>query len=262
MNKILIVLIGIGFLGYIGLYLYIYSTQDDKFRSESLAPDYQFQFDHNFEEINLDSPNSGLINSLLFKSDSSQGIVCFWKGNGGTLERWGNLAPLFLNLNYDVIITDYREHGKSRGKITKDNFYSDCQTVYDFLKTKYPEDKITIIGYSLGTTLASHLSSNNDPKQTILIEPKMGYSAAIFDQIFPLFPTVNTFSFNTEKDVRNDGSPLTIITGTKSGLYGEAKKLINSLKENDHYFEIENADHSTILRDEKLKKLIAKLLKM
>ena len=114
-----------------------------------------------------------------------------------------------------------------------DNFYSDCQTVYDFLKTRYPEDSITVIGYSLGTALASHLSASNKPKQTILIDPKERFSADIFDRIFPFFPTLNIFLFNTKQDIRDDDSPLVIITGTKSALYEEAKKqrsLENHLK--------------------------------
>ena len=183
MKKYLIILIGLSIVSYLGLYWYIYSSQDDKFRSKSLVKDYEFKFDSEFEEINFETVDNGLINSLLFRTDSSIGVVCFWKGNGGNLEGWGNLAPMFLNLNYDVIITDYREHGKSRGKITMDNFYSDCQTVYDFLKTRYSEDKITIIGYSIGTTLSTHLSATNNPNQTILIDPKKRFSADIFDKV-------------------------------------------------------------------------------
>lgn len=260
MKKILVGLIGLGILGYLGLYWYIYSTQDDKFKSKPLATNYNFQFDYEFEEIHLNSPNNGLINSLLFKSDSSQGVVCFWKGNGGTLDQWGHLAPMFLELDYDVIITDYRGHGKSTGTITQDNFYFDCQAVYDFLKIKYSEDKITIVGYSLGTALASHLSVSNNPKQTILIDPKKRFSAGIFDRVFPFFPTVNIFPFNTEQDMRNDDAPLTIITGTKSGLYKEANELRNSLKSTDKYFEIEDASHASLLGNDELKKLIVKLL--
>jgi len=79
---------------------------------------------------------------LLFKTDNTQGVICFWKGNGGTLKTWGVMAPQFLKCKYDIIITDYREHGKSTGEITIENFYSDSQLVYDFLKTRYSENQI------------------------------------------------------------------------------------------------------------------------
>ncbi|MEM6845110.1 MAG: alpha/beta fold hydrolase [Bacteroidota bacterium] len=263
MKKVLIGFIGLAILGYLGLYVYLYSTQDDKFKSIPLAKNHNFHFDFDdeFEEINLQTKENGLINSLLFKADSSVGIVCFWKGNGGTLDNWGNLAQMFVELNQDVIITDYRQHGKSEGEITMNNFYSDCQAVYDFLKTRYSEDKITIIGYSLGTTLASHLSTFNNPNQTILIDPKKRFSVDVFDKVFPLFPTINIFPFSTEQDIRNDKTPVTIITGTKSVLYKEANELRSSLKNTDKYLEIQGATHASILNEEGLKELIAELLK-
>lgn len=185
MKRLTLIVLGVAGLGYIGLYFFIYLTQDDKFKPSTLSQDYKFQFDSEFEELHFNSPNHGSINSLLFKKDSSRGVICFWKGNGGNLERWGRLAPpMFLEFNYDIIITDYRQHGKSTGEITQDNFYSDCQTVYNFLKTRYSEDEITIVGYSLGTTLATHLSTTNKPNQTILIDPKVQFSADLIDQIF------------------------------------------------------------------------------
>ena len=88
----------------------------------------------------------------------------------------------------------------------------------------------------------------------------MRFSADIFNRIFPFFPIVNIFPFSTEEDIRNDDSPLTIITGSKSDLYGDAMELRHSLKESDHFFVIENADHKTILGDRRLKKLLANLL--
>ena len=91
------------FLFYVALYFYFYSIQDDRFRSVKLSPDYKYAFQETFEELNFNSKDGGLINSLLFKSDSSRGVICFWKGNGGNLRNWGLAAPLFLRQNYDVI---------------------------------------------------------------------------------------------------------------------------------------------------------------
>lgn len=72
-------------------------------QSVKLSPDYKYAFQETFEELNFNSKDGGLINSLLFKSDSSRGVICFWKGNGGNLRNWGLAAPLFLRQNYDVI---------------------------------------------------------------------------------------------------------------------------------------------------------------
>ena len=260
MKKVLTIIFGLGLVGYLGLYVYFYSIQGDRFKSVKLSPDFKFAFDEPFEELNFKSKGGGQINSLLFKKDSSRGVVCFWKGNGGNLDGWGLMAPMFLKCNYDIIITDYREHGKSTGEITLDNFYSDSQTVYDFLKSRYPENKIVIVGYSLGTSIASHLAIDKNPLITILIEPREKFVNEYLDAFFFPLPRINKFSFRTDLDIPKTKSEIAIISGAKSDLHRDALELKKLLKPNDQYFDIKGATHQTILGDEEFEKIIYDLL--
>lgn len=261
MKKIVLIVVALGALGYTGLYGYFYSIQDDRFKSRRLEQDYTFDFDGKFEELNFQTKNDGRINSLLFKSDSSKGVICFWKGNGGNLTSWGLIAPRFLKYNYDVMISDYRQHGKSDGDITLDNFYSDSQEVYDFLKTGYSETQIVIIGYSLGTSIASHLAISNRPFRTILIEPREKFRDRYLETLFFLFPNFNRFAFRTDLDIPRITTPITIIAGTKSSLLKDALQLKKLLKEDDSYFEINGADHGSILGSKELERILSDLLK-
>jgi pimeloyl-ACP methyl ester carboxylesterase len=206
--------------------------------------------------------DGGSVNSLLFQADSSKGVICFWKGNGGNLERWGLIAPMFLKYNYDVIIckTDYRGHGKSKGNITLENFYSDSQEVYDFLKTRYPENRIFIVGYSLGTSVASHSSVNNTPQKTILIEPKAKVRDKYLKAFFIMLPKINRFPFRTDLDIQRTTTPIVIIAGTKSDLFSDAILLKGLLGNDDEFFEIEGADHRTILGTYELDSIMNHLL--
>lgn len=260
-RRVILILAGNCLFLYAALYLYFYSIQDDRFRSIKLPPNHQYTFDGSFQELNFSSKDGGLINSLLFKADSSFGVVCFWKGNGGNLANWGLIAQQFLRLNYDVIITDYREHGKSRGEIALENFYSDAQTVYDFLKTRYSEDHITVVGYSLGTSIASRLSAQNTPLRTILIEPREKFENRYLEAFFFPFPSVNRFPFRTDLDVPEIKTPVAIISGARSSIRSDALRLKELLRDKDSYFEIEGADHGSILADEALAQILDKLLR-
>lgn len=260
MKKMLAIAAGVGIILYLGLYVYFYSIQTDRFKSTKLSSDFKFKFDEPFEELHFTSKDGGQINSLLFKSDASQGVVCFWKGNGGTLERWGRMAPLFLKSNYDVIITDYRQHGKSTGEITIDNFYSDSQAVYDFLKSKYPENKIIIVGYSLGTSIASHLAIDNNPLMTILIEPREKFADKYLDALFFPLPSINQFPFRTDLDIQKAKSAIVIISGTKSSIHPDALELKKLLKSEDRYFEINGTTHQSILGDQEFERIVQSLL--
>ena len=95
-RRVIVILAGTGFLIYGALYLYFYSIQDDRFRSIKLSPEYKYAFNETFEELNLTSEDGALINSVLFKADSSRGVICFWKGNGGNLANWGHIAQQFF----------------------------------------------------------------------------------------------------------------------------------------------------------------------
>lgn len=260
MKRILVILTGTGFLLYFALYLYFYFIQDDRFKSIKLSRDYKYTFEESFEELSFNAKNGGLINSLLFKSDSSRGVICFWKGNGGNLANWGLIAPLFLRYRYDVIITDYREHGKSRGEIAIENFYSDAQTVYDFLKTRYSEDQITVVGYSLGTSIASRLSSQNKPLRTILIEPRARFEDRYLEAFFFPFPSINRFPFRTDLDLQKIKTPVAIISGTRSSIRRDALEVQKLLKENDRFFEIKGADHGSILGEKGLDRILTEVL--
>nr|MCU0325318.1 lysophospholipase [Spirosomataceae bacterium] len=92
-------------------------------------------------------------------------------GNAHNLSRWGKHAHEFTNRGYEVLMYDFREFGKSNGRLTEANLISDAQYIYDSLKTKYPENKIILYGRSLGTGVAVRLASTNSPKQLILETP-------------------------------------------------------------------------------------------
>lgn len=260
MKKVLTVIFAVGIILYFGLYAYLYAIQSGRFKADKLSSDFTFKFDYPFEEFSFPSHNGGQISSLLFKSDSARGVICFWKGNGGNLDRWGRIAPMFLKCNYDIMITDYREHGKSTGDITISNFYSDAQTVYDFLKSKYPENKIVIVGYSLGASIASHLSTSNNPPMTILIEPREKFGDRYLDALFFPLPTINQFPFRTDLDIQKTKSPVAIISGTKSTMHRDALALKKLLKTDDRFFEISGATHQSILGDKSFEETMYQLL--
>ncbi|GAB3546612.1 alpha/beta hydrolase [Spirosoma fluminis] len=161
-------------LGYLGTYWLLYTDKDqqaNRYRSVTLPSDYKFSYSPPVEELNFQTPGDGQLNALLFKATQAKGVVCFWKGNGGTLANWGAIAPQFLVNHYDVLITDYRQHGKSKGPITLANFHSDAQAVYDYLKKRYRESEIVVCGFSLGGRVAAHLAAGNQPRVTLLLDP-------------------------------------------------------------------------------------------
>ena len=100
---------------------------------------------------------------------------------------WAWVYQNFVNLNYDVLVLDYRKFGKSTGNWSEENFINDAQYVYNELKKNYKENEIVIYGRSIGTGIATQLAANNQPKALILETPYYNIED-LAKRMLPIFP--------------------------------------------------------------------------
>lgn len=84
------------------------------FFPQKLNKDYQFRFDQAFKEMSFGMKDGTLLNGLLFKADSSKGLIFYLHGNAGSLASWGSVAKVYTDLHYDVFMLDYRAMVKVR----------------------------------------------------------------------------------------------------------------------------------------------------
>lgn len=229
MKKILISLLRIIIGCYLVLCVALYFFQENLiFHPQKLHQDYQFNFPQNFEELNFEASDGKLLNGLLFKADNARGLIFYLHGNAGSLSSWGYVADVYLKLNYDVFVVDYRGFGKSEGSITsEEQLFEDNQLIYDEFKQRYQEDNIVILGYSIGTGLAAKLACKNRPKQLILQAPYYSLTA-LARQMFPLVPTfILKYRLATNEFLNKCNMPVTIFHGNNDLVinYGSSLKL-------------------------------------
>jgi predicted alpha/beta-fold hydrolase len=181
------------------------------FFPQKLEKGYKFSFDQKFEEINIKTKDNKLLNGILFKADSSKGLIFYLHGNAGSLNSWGDVAKTYTDLNYDVFMLDYRGYGKSEGSIDgQGQLFQDIQTVYDELKNKYAEDKIIVLGYSIGTGLAAKVASTNNPRLLILQAPYYSLTD-MMRYTYPIIPTfILKYKFETDDYIKNCKMPIVI----------------------------------------------------
>jgi len=173
-----IVLLAFFVVIYVFIVSYVYFNQVGMvFQTSQLSKDYQFDFQQKFEEINITSFDDVKLNGLLFEAEKSKGLIFYLHGNAGTLETWGKIAKIYTRLGYDIFILDYRSFGKSEGEIeNEEQLNKDVSVVYKTLTKRYPENKIIITGYSIGSGLATILASENNPKALILQSPYYSFT--------------------------------------------------------------------------------------
>jgi hypothetical protein len=206
------------------------------FFPEKLNKDYKFGFDQAFEELNIKTKDNKLLNGILFKADSSKGLIFYLHGNAGSLDSWGSVAKTYTALGYDVFILDYRGYGKSEGSINgQSQLFQDIQTAYDELKGKYPEDSIVIVGYSIGTGLAAKIASTNNPRLLILQAPYYSLKD-MMQHNYPIIPTfILKYKLETNEYIRNCKMPIVIFHGNEDEViyFGSSIKLKEEFKRSD-----------------------------
>jgi uncharacterized protein len=222
------------------------------FPGARLPNDYKFNFPDTFDEVVIRTKDSSYLSALLFKADSTKGVILYLHGNTDALDKWGGVSKTYTGLNYDLFMLDYRGYGKSEGNIKNEaQLYSDVQNAYNYLKVIYPENKIIILGYSIGTGPAAMLAANNHPKELILQAPYYSLSDAIH-HLRPSFDTTNiAFHFNTYQFLQKTSAPVTIFHGDadKMFYYGSSEKLKAFFKPTDELITLKGAGHAYMDRN-------------
>jgi uncharacterized protein len=264
MNKMLFRFIIVPLLFYIVLCGVLFLIQERLiFFPEKLSGDFRFHFDQPFEEVNIKTKDQKLLHGLLFSSDTTKGLIFYLHGNAGSLRSWGEVAKTYTDLNYDVFILDYRGYGKSEGSISSQRqLHQDIQTAYDEMKKRYPEDKITVLGYSIGTGLASKLASANHPGLLILQAPF--YSLAdIMKHYYPIIPTfILKYKLETNKYIKDCKMPIVLIHGKQDEIirYNSSVKLKKLIKDTDTLITLNGQGHNGMTEHPEYQRTIKKIL--
>ncbi len=263
MIKLILKSAGVVIILYSIMCLLLYIFQEKIiFHPQKLNKNHQFKFSGNFEEINTLTKDGFILNSLLFKSGKSKGLIFYLHGNAGSLENWGEIALVYTALGYDLFMPDYRGYGKSEGTIsTEQQIHDDVQLLYNKMKEKYGENKIIVLGYSIGTGPAAKLTAGNNPKLLILQAPY--YSLPdIMKQSFPIIPTfLLKYKFENYKYLQKCTAPVVIFHGNKDEViyYGSSLKL---KEENSkiRLITLKNQGHNGMSDNKEYRKALQKLL--
>lgn len=265
--KSLITFLAVVFGIYLFICILVYFFQEKMiFFPQTLAKDFTFSNYKNFEERYVEMEDGVTLHSLLFTAEGSRGVVFYLHGNAGSLEGWGSVADTFTDLGYDVFIPDYRGYGKSEGSISSEaQLHRDMKTLYDYLKKDYPEERIIVLGHSIGSGMAAKIASENSPKLLILQAPY--YSLPDLAKNTPplnIFPTfLFKYKLRTGKYLKQTRVPVTLLHGDRDEIiyYGSSLKLKQEFKAEDTLITLDGYGHNDFLTSERYSSEIRKILK-
>ena len=237
------------------------------FFPDKLPGNYQFAFKGRYEEINFVTDDNTSLNSVLFKTDQpSKGVIFYLHGNAGTIDTWGDIAGFYHGLGYDVFMLDYRGYGKSEGSINSEKqFFGDVELAYSELTKRYSENRIIVLGYSIGTGAAARVAALHKPRLLILQAPYYSLTDLI-QKLYPMVPGFFVkYKFNTAGYLKKCQVPVVIFHGEDDEIiyYQSSVRLKAHLKSTDTLITLRKQVHNGITENpeyqHELKRILATL---
>lgn len=214
------------------------------------APSVQVNTLPAFAEFSeMETEDGVTLRHVRLRGDEGAPKVMFFHGNG-TLAAYQIERGRKLHENgFDVLLVEYRGYGGSEGTPSADVLLKDSLEVYDWYKED-ESDWVFLYAHSLGTGVASYLSSKR-PVQSMVLEAPYTSLADVAASKYFLFPArlLIRHEINSAEYLKGTNTPILIIHGSHDVTipleFGEA--LYKSLDPKNTKMElVKNAGHNLI----------------
>ncbi|MBB4078547.1 hypothetical protein GGR28_001160 [Lewinella aquimaris] len=239
--KRLLAVVGIG---YLLLCLVLYAFQERLiFRPNALPRDYAFE---QGTESWLTTPDGVELSVLSFQHEKPDGAILYLHGNRGSNRRSLYQTRDLVDTNHDLYLFDYRGYGKSGGEISSEaQLFTDARLVYDTLARRYGEDNILLVGYSMGTGMASYLAATAHPRHCVLVAPYASITAMKNLWLWAVPDFILKYPLNNVEHIARANCPVTILHGDRDGLipYAMAEEIQEAAPDRVDLIELPNTGH-------------------
>jgi len=163
--------------------------------------------------VSFKAKDGNIMRGWYFENKVSPYVYLVHQGNSGDIARHLDIIEILLESGGSVFIYEPRGFGKSGGKPTIDHWLEDGVSAYDFIvdSLNYTAEHIVLFGISLGTTAATHLSTQRKSAGIVL---QSGFASLqkIAKQEVPFLRIYPSFMFGHKLDnmsvVSKKGHPL------------------------------------------------------
>jgi len=266
MKKKFVRILKIALIIYLVVGMALYFFQEKLlFHPTILTKDYAFNFKDSFTEQTIRYDSSTTYCLVKFHTqDAAKGVVLYFHGNRGNIERYERFVKNFTKHGYEVWMMDYPGFGKSTGLLNEQMLYEESVQVYKLAKVFYKPENIVIYGKSLGTGIAAQLASRRDCKRLILETPYYDIISAAEHYAW-MYPVSWMMKYNipTYQYLQKVTAPITIFHGTSDEVisYSSASKLKTVLKPGDEFITLTGGNHRNLnsfpLMQQKLDSLLS-----
>jgi pimeloyl-ACP methyl ester carboxylesterase len=184
-------------------------------------------------------------------------LVIFFQGNAQnsskTMFQYFSSDELQDMLGeYNILIVDYPGYGLSGGKPSDDSMFTASDYIFNTAKNmqEVDPDNIVIMGYSIGTGVATYCASQNDANGLILVAPYDKALSLYNDSIDSFHGPVESlarYSFDSASYAKDVQEPVLIITSKADKVinYQHSLNLSEQFSDLEDVLTLEDVDHNS-----------------
>ncbi len=182
--------------------------------------------------------------------DSDLHTLLWFHGNAGNINRrLDNIKMIYDRVPVNVFIIDYRQYGKSEGKVSEKGTYLDARAALAYLHSRKEinQEKIIFFGRSLGSAVAVELALKEKCRALILETPFTSIKE-MGEKLYPFLPVslLLRTKYDSLAKIENIKVPILIMHGDKDELVPieHGRKLYEAANEPKEFYTIPGAGHN------------------
>lgn len=246
---IVIIIFVMGFINYIENKLIFHPDNDLDSTPENYGLEYDDVAFHTDDGVKL---HGWFIYSKKVSQYKDTYTLLWFHGNAGNIgHRLENIEMLCDRIPVNIFIFDYRQFGKSEGKISEKGTYLDAKAALAYLNSRKDinVEKIIFLGRSLGSAVAIDLALKEKCRALILETPftSIKEMCKVLHPILPLHCVVRT-KYDSIAKIKNVKTPVLIIHGDKDDYVPieQGRKLYEAANEPKEFYTVPGGTHNGI----------------
>ncbi len=176
--------------------------------------------------------------------------LLWFHGNAGNINRrLDNIKMIYDRVPVNVFIIDYRQYGRSEGKISEKGTYIDARAALAYLHSRKEinQEKIIFFGRSLGSAVAVELALKEKCRALILETPFTSIKE-MGKKLYPFLPVslLLRTKYDSLAKIRNIKVPILIMHGDNDKLvpFEHGRELYEAANEPKEFYTIPGAGHN------------------
>lgn len=214
---------------YFAIGAWLYVGQDDQIfpRTVNTIANPMDNAPEGTQLVSLHTPDGATLNGILFNAQqTSPTLVIAFGGNAHDVTGMARFLrdSVFNDGTFAVVGLSYRGYpnaiGKpSTGQPSQRALMQDALLIYDTMVAQRQPAKVVVVGYSLGTALATHVAAQR-PVHAVILAAPFASLVDIAQRHYTLFPAawMVNHPFRTEDELPAVRSRITIVASEKDGL--------------------------------------------